>query len=111
MTYDVVLEKRGKIIFLTEYFLDGLYDKELILHTRADFIERLGLCDKCYGCMDHIICNDIDPEGYTNKFCPIFFYDVIKPSWKLEEVEGFQANLECSVGHFKKRSLSGVWDD
>jgi hypothetical protein len=110
MTYDVTLKKHGEIIFFTESLLDGLFDKELVLHTRADFIERLGLCDTCYGCMPHIICNDVDPEGYTNKFCPILFHDLIKPSWKLQEVEGFQLNLELSKGHCQKRSLSGVWE-
>jgi hypothetical protein len=102
MTYNVTLQRRGKIIFYSETLLDGLFDKELILHTRADFIEDLGMCDNCYGCMYHIICNDIDPEGYTNKFCPIFFHDVIKPSWKLEEVEGFELNAELSQGFSRK---------
>ena len=79
MTYSVLLETRRGVICYKETLLDGIFSREHILHTRVDFIEGLGLCDKCYGCISHIICDDIDPEGYTNKFCPIFFYDVVKP--------------------------------
>jgi len=75
-TYEIGLLKRGRPYFFYGTLLDGLFDKEFILHTRSDFVERLGLCDKCYGCMTHVIINNIDPGGYTNKFCPVLFQDL-----------------------------------
>jgi len=111
VTYEIILNKRGKIIFFTETLLDGLFDKEFVLHTRTDFVERLGLCDKCCGRITHVICNDVDPGGYTNKFCPVLFHDLIKPSWKLQDVSGFKINAVLSKGHYQKRPLSGAWED
>jgi hypothetical protein len=115
MTYEISLLKRGRPYSFYETLSDGLFDKEFILHTRSDFIERLGLCDKCYGCMTHVIINDIDPGGYTNKFCPVLFHDLIKPPWKLQDIEGFRENATLSKrlakGPFKKRPLSGRWED
>ena len=111
MTYNVTLEKKGELFFFSETLLDGLFDKELLLHTRSDFVQRLGLCDKCCGYMSHIISNDIDPGGYTNKYCPILFYDVIKPAWKLEWVEGFYINKKLSEGHYHKRPFSGKLEE
>jgi len=107
MTYDVTLRKKGEPFFFSETLLDGLFAKELLLHTRVDFIEKLGLCDRCYGRMAHIISNDIDPGGYTNKYCPVLFHDLVKPGWKLEWVEGFYLNKELSKGHYRKRPFSG----
>jgi hypothetical protein len=111
MTYKINLLKRGKHMLFSETLLDGLINNEFILHTRSDFVERLGLCDKCYGSICHVICNDADPNGYTNKFCPVLFHDLIKPQWKLEDVNGFEENMELSQGHFEKRRLSDVWED
>jgi hypothetical protein len=111
MTYGINLLKRGNPIYYTETLLDGLFDKEFILHTRSDFVERLGLCDKCYGCICHVVSNDVDPGGYTNKFCPVLFHDLIKPSWKLQDVNGFKENMSLSKGLFGKRPLSDVWPE
>ena len=109
MTYNVMFIIEGNSFpeNFSETVLDGQFDKELLLHTRNDFIEKLGLCDKCYGCMSHIISNDIEPGGYTNKFCPVLFHDLVKPWWKLEWVEGFYLNKELSIDHYSKRPLSG----
>ena len=106
MTYDIIFMKQGRISFFHDSLLDGLFDKELLLHTRTDFVEKLGLCDKCYGRMAHIICNDIDPGGYTNKYCPVLFHDLIKPTWKLEWVAGFYLNKQLSKDLYNKRPLS-----
>jgi len=111
MTYDVILMKKGEATFCSYTLKDGKFDKEMLLHTRSDFVERLGLCDKCYGSMAHIICNDIDPGGYTNKYCPVLFHDLIKPRWKLEWVEGFDLNKEISKDHYHKRPFSGLLEE
>jgi len=111
MTYNAILMKKGEASFFSETLLDGLFPRELLLHTRSDFAERLGLCDKCYGCLAHIICNDIDPGGYTNKYCPVLFHDLIKPAWKLEWIEGFRLNLRLSKDFYIKRPLSGNFDE
>ena len=68
---------------------------------------RLGLCDTCYGGINHIISNDITPGGYTNLFCPILFHDLVKPKWKLEHVMGFEENKALSEGHYHKRIRIG----
>jgi hypothetical protein len=86
-------------------------EKECILHTRSKKNKKLGLCDKCYGAIVHVICNDIDPDGYTNKFCPVLFHDLVKPPWKLENVSGFKENMTLSKKYFSKRPLSGVWEN
>jgi len=111
VTYYTYLRKRGEIILFSETLLDGLFDEELLLHTRSDFVEKLGLCDKCYGSITHIICDDIDPDGYTNKYCPVLFHDLIKPAWKLEWINGFWMNKGLSERHYKKRPLSGKLED
>ena len=111
MTYDVFLEKQGEVSVYSETLLDGIFDKELLLHTRNDFVEKLGFCDRCYGQILHIISNDIDPGGYTNKYCPILFHDLIKPVWKLKQVAGFFQNISSSKNHYKKKPLSGQWEE
>jgi hypothetical protein len=115
ITYEISLLKRGRPCSFYGTLSGGLFDKEFILHTRSDFVERLGLCDRCYGRITHVIIDDVEPGGYTNKFCPVLFHDLIKPSWKLQDVNGFRENMylskRLSKGPFQKRPLSGVWED
>ena len=107
MTYEVLLDTKAGPEWFYDSLLDGIVESKLLLHTRSDYAERLGLCDKCYGAITHIISNDITPNGYTNKYCPVLFHDLIKPEWSLSKIAGYKLNKELSMDFDEKRPLSG----
>ena len=84
MQYWIILRK-GEYdhIYYHDYFLKGLIPFHVLELMIADTVDKkLGICDGCelaYHC--HVI-----EEGAGKKYCPILFCDVVKPSWKPEQV-------------------------
>ena len=76
-------DKKGNCSFHKDYFLPGLIDEEILKHTLALYLDQeVGLCADCHDMCSH--CHVIGEDG--TKYCPILFYDLIKPSWRLEDI-------------------------
>ena len=76
-------DKNGEPIFYYDYFLPGIISNHVLEMMLVRFVdEKLGICD---GCESAYHCHVIE-EGTGKKYCPILFCDVVKPSWKVEEL-------------------------
>jgi hypothetical protein len=69
-------DKKDKPYFHRDSFLSGLISQNLIEHTLAQFVEKLGICDNCDGHIAHVI-----EEETGRLFCPILFSELVDPGW------------------------------
>lgn len=84
MQYWIILRK-GKYghVHHFDYFLPGLIPARILEMTLVSFVaEQFNLCENCE-LASH--CHVIE-EGTGKKYCPILFCDVVKPSWKVEQL-------------------------
>ena len=73
--------KKGKPYLHRDNFLPGLISQNLIEHTLASFVEKLGICDNCHGHLAHVI-----EEKTGRLFCPILFSDLVDPKWTAMDI-------------------------
>lgn len=86
MQYWIFLNKKnGEVIRFQDSLLD-IYPKrtfDLMEHNKAP--EKLGMCGECHLDTKCHVMEEID-ENTSRLLCPILFVDVVKPPWKLSEI-------------------------
>ena len=82
MNYWVWLkDKQGEPYIFQDSFLPGLYAVEKVA---VEAIKDSEFCRSCVGSICHVI-----ESGSGRKFCPILFNRMVRPSWRLDEVVGY----------------------
>jgi hypothetical protein len=89
MMYEVVLRRRGKIIFFKDYLLDGFVPPHVIDMMWDRFVdEELELCKHCevaYQC--HVMQPREEKPPYSyRKLCPVLFHDAFNPPWRIKDL-------------------------
>jgi hypothetical protein len=78
--------KKGEPEIFEDWILPGLIPDRVFDLMECNQVPKLcGLCEKCpwHGAIVHVIESDTG-----RKFCPVLFYDVVKPKkWKVEDLD------------------------
>ena len=83
MWYWIYLKTKKDYKYYNDYFLPGIIPERILDMICDRFVDDvLKLCENCN--MD-TACHIIDGET-GRKYCPILFYDIVKPTWKLKDL-------------------------
>ena len=85
MQYRIFLNRKGKLIDFCDSLLD-IYPKRTfdnMEHNKAP--EKVGMCRECHLDTKCHVMEEID-KNTSRLLCPILFVDVVKPPWKLSEI-------------------------
>ena len=85
MQYWIYLNKNGEPKLFQDSLLD-IYPKRTIDLMEFNKVpEKIGMCHECsLNCHCHVM--EEIKEGTYRLLCPILFHDVVKPPWKLSEI-------------------------
>jgi len=85
MQYWVYLKKNGEPELFQDGILDFIPKRTFDLMEVNQVPEKLGLCEHCD--LD-TVCHVMEDIGEltSRKLCPILFYDVVRPRWKLSDL-------------------------
>lgn len=85
MYYWIWLRKKGEIKLFQDSILDIFPKRTIDLMEFNKVPEKVGMCDNCnLNCHCHVM-EEIKKDTYR-LLCPILFHDVVKPPWKLSEI-------------------------
>ncbi len=85
MQYWVYLRKKGEAELFCDSILDFIPKRIFDLMEVSQVPKKLGMCDHCNLDTCCHVMENID-EFTSRKLCPVLFYDVVKPRWKLSEL-------------------------
>jgi hypothetical protein len=85
MQYSIYLTKKGEPTLFQDSLLDIYPKRTLDLMEFNQVPQKLGLCHECNMDTRTHVALEID-ERTSKMLCPILFHDVVKPPWKLSEV-------------------------
>ncbi len=85
MQYWIYLRKNGEPKLFRDSILDIFPRRTFDLMEFNKVPEKLGMCDECNLNSHCHVMEEID-EFSSRLLCPILFHDVIKPPWKLSEI-------------------------
>lgn len=85
MQYWIWLNKKGEPKFFQDALLDIYPRRTFDLMEFNQVPEMLGMCHECGMDTKCHVMEWID-ERTSRKLCPILFHDVVKPPWKLSQI-------------------------
>lgn len=85
MYYWIWLNRKNKLILFEDYILDIFPKRTIDLMEFNKVPEKIGMCDDC-NLNSHCHVMERIAENTFRLLCPILFHDVVKPRWKLSEI-------------------------
>ncbi|MCK5604728.1 hypothetical protein KAR91_22755 [Candidatus Pacearchaeota archaeon] len=85
MHYWIWLNKKGEPKLFQDSLLDFFPKRTIDLMEFNKVPEKVGMCRECHLDTKCHVMLEIDKNTFS-KLCPILFVDVVKPPWKLSEI-------------------------
>lgn len=85
MTYWIYLKIKGEPVLFEDSLLDIYPQRTLELMEFNKVPEKIGMCKECNLDTRCHVMVEID-KNTSMKLCPILFHDVVKPRWKLKDI-------------------------
>lgn len=85
MHYWIYLNKNGEAKLFQDSMLDIFPKRTFDLMEFNQVPEKIGMCDECNLDSHCHVMEEID-ESTWRSLCPILFVDVVKPPWKLSDI-------------------------
>ncbi len=85
MHYWIYLKKKGELILFEDSLLPIYPQRTIDLMEFNKVPTKIGMCHECNLDTRCHVMEEID-KGTYRSLCPILFHDVVKPSWKLKDI-------------------------